>query len=137
MEKIKRVYYYFFYKIYKSIEYTSEMFGGKFWSDLKTGIVVMVLEFWIVISLFNYYNVFIDKNFHFSKSIYITVVILFSILTYFTIDHTEIWKEYNKEFDKLPKERNKKGSWVVFGIILIIIANFIFSLYLLYQMRRS
>ncbi len=35
MNKIEKAYYYFYYKIYKSIEYTSEKVGGAFGLILK------------------------------------------------------------------------------------------------------
>lgn len=127
---IKELYYYLYYKIYKAILYTSEPFG-EFMTDFKTSVVIIVLEIWFFASTFNYYNYITHTN-ALPKSIYISIVIFFSILNYIIFSHNDNWKKYYKEFDKLPKKINRKGSWIVFGIILIIIANLIFSFYLLY-----
>lgn len=135
--KIKRAYYYYFYKVYRFIEYTSEMFGGAFWTDFKTVVVMVALEIWFVVSFFNYYNVYLNNVKPLSKTSYIVVAIFFSILNYLIFTHTDKWKEYTKRFDELPKEINKKGSWIVFGITLFIICNLIFSFYLLFQIRKS
>ncbi|GAA5102629.1 hypothetical protein GCM10023210_43820 [Chryseobacterium ginsengisoli] len=59
---IKKAYYYLFYKIYKSIEYTSEEFGGAFWTDFKTGLVIGALEIWLLLSIGNYYSIITKKN---------------------------------------------------------------------------
>ncbi|MCJ7932441.1 MAG: hypothetical protein MUW56_02090 [Chryseobacterium sp.] len=96
---------------------------------------MIALEFWFTITLLNYYNIFVNRNIHFSKSVYISIALFFVILSYFSIDYEEIWKKYNKEFDQLPKSKNRIGSWIVFGIILFIIGNFVYSIYLMSQIN--
>jgi hypothetical protein len=132
MTKIKQAYYYFFYIIYKSIEYTSELAGGKFYTAFKTSVVMIALEFWFTITLLNYYNIFVDRNIHFPKVIYIAIALFFSILSYITIDHNDTWKKYNSEFSKLPNSsKNNIGKIMVWGIVLFIVINFIYSIYLM------
>ncbi|AYN00140.1 hypothetical protein [Chryseobacterium sp. 3008163] len=133
MEKIKRVYYYLFYKIYKSIIYTSEMLGGEFWSDFKAGIVLLTLELWIIGSFLNYYSIINNEKLNIDaiSPILLIFLIIFCILNYFSFVHTNIWKEYNREFDKLPKDINKKGGIIVWSIIAFIIINFFVSAFLL------
>ena len=64
MEKLKFYYLYFYYKIYNSIEYTSKLLGGAFLSEMKAGIVLIALEFWLVLSTYNYYTVITNNNLH-------------------------------------------------------------------------
>ncbi len=137
MKFIKKGYYYFFYKIYNSIEYTSELSGGKFLSTFKTSIVMIALEFWFAISILNYYNIFINRNLHFSKTVYIGIALILSLISYITIDYNDTWKRYKKEFDDLPDSKSKIGTVIVFGIIIFVIANFIYSLYLMSQIDWS
>ncbi|WP_129534841.1 hypothetical protein [Chryseobacterium sp. 3008163] len=60
------------------------------------------------------------------------IPLIFTIgFNYYTLDYLDIWKNYNQEFDQLPKKKNIIGSWIAFGIVLIIIMNFIFSFYCL------
>lgn len=133
MKKIKKAYYYFFYKIYKSIIYTSNLFGGEFWSDFKAGIAVGALEIWFLASILNYYSIInnIKLNISLTNPIILIPLILLFVLNYFTFIHTDVWKIYNKEFDGLSKEKNKRGSIIVWTIIAFIIINFLVSVYLL------
>lgn len=133
---IKKLYYYFFYKMYKAIQYTSYPFGN-FLLGFKASLLVIALEIWFSITILNYYNIFIDRNIHFSKSIYLGIVLFFSILSYITIDYSSTWKKYNQKFDQLPKKKNIIGSWIAVLIVLIIIMNFIFSFYLLFAQAKK
>jgi hypothetical protein len=133
MEKIKKAYYYFFYKIYKSIEYTSELVGGAFWTDFKAGLVILTLELWIVGTLLNYYSIINDKklNIEMISPILLISLIIFSIINYWAFMRTDMWKIYNKEFDKLSQKENQKGTTIVWIITICITVNFFVSVYLL------
>ncbi|UWX62173.1 hypothetical protein N0B40_07740 [Chryseobacterium oranimense] len=133
MEKIKKAYYYLFYKIYKSIEYTSELVGGAFWTDFKAGLVILTLELWIIGSFLNYYSIINDKklNIETISPILLISLIFFSIINYLAFMHTDIWKTYNKEFDKLSEKENQKGTTIVWVIAICITVNFFGSVYLL------
>lgn len=133
MEKIKKAYYSLFYKVYKSIEYTSEMVGGAFWTDFKTGLVILTLELWIVGSFLNYYSIIYDKklNREMISPILLTSLIIFSLINYFAFMRTDVWKTYNKEFDKLSEKENQKGTTIVWIIAICITVNFFGSAYLL------
>lgn len=133
---LKKAYYYFFYKMYKLISYTSEKSGGKFLTDFKTTLAIIALEIWFVASLLNYYNIFIDSTINFSKTTYISIAIFIAIFNYLFFTHKSAWENFNKEFEKLPAEKNRKGSWIFLLIILFVICNFIFSLFLIYQKNR-
>lgn len=139
MEKIKKYYHYFYYKIYRLIEYTSEQMGGKFLTDFKAGIVMIALEFWIALSIYNYYTVITKQNLHLSfKSplVYIPFIIII-LLKLRNFTNKNQWEEYHKSFDELPKKVNKKGSWIVFGISAFIILNLVFSFYLMMHIDWS
>ncbi|MCL9803988.1 hypothetical protein NAT51_00530 [Flavobacterium amniphilum] len=133
MKKLKFYYLYFYYKIYNSIEYTSKLLGGAFLSEMKAGIVLIALEFWLVLSTYNYYTVITNNNLHLSINkpiVFIPIFIIVSLKIYFFTD-TKKWKIYKKEFDNLSSNYNKKGTIIVTIISLLIIANLIFSFYLL------
>lgn len=133
MEKLKKAYYYFFYKIYKSIEYTSELVGGAFWTDFKTGLALIALELWFSCSILNYYAIITSTRFSSTTlySILLIPLIFFSLINYFAFIKTDLWKEYNKQFDKLPETENRKGTIIVCILIGFIIINFFCSLFLL------
>jgi len=137
MEKVKRAYYYFFYKIYKSIEYTSEIGGGKFWTDFKAGVVVSALEVWLILALINYYKIFINKFYDLNKIFFFSIGSTIIIINIIAFVFSDKWKEYNEEFDQLSKEKNIKGGLVVWTIIVFIILNLIFSFYLMSQIDWS
>jgi hypothetical protein len=134
MKKLKKAYYYFFYKIYKSIEYTSELLGGAFWTDFKAGLVIGALEIWFLISIGIYLLLITNKNIGeltLNQPIVFIPLIIILLLNYFSFIRTDKWKEYNKEFDQLPIERNKKGGIIVWCTIALIVINLFFSYYLL------
>lgn len=135
---IKKLYYYFFYKIYKSIQYTSAPFGD-FLNGFKAGVVMIVLQLWTVFSLINYYSVITGSKVELSVSkpiMYIPLIIILGF-NYYTLDYSNIWKSYNNKFDQLTKRKNIIGSWIVLSIVIIVIANFIFSFYCLDQRARK
>lgn len=133
---MKRAYYYFFYKIYKSIEYTSEAMGGKFWSKGKAGISVVVLELWLLFSILNYYDIINNSKQKLdltSPVIFIPLLIII-ILNYVIFDHYDsVWEKYKKEFDILSKRKNIIGGIIVWAVILLITVNFFVSTHYFYK----
>ncbi|AYZ10814.1 hypothetical protein EGY05_02140 [Chryseobacterium arthrosphaerae] len=135
---IKKNYYYFFYKIYKSVQYTSKPFGD-FLLKFRAGIIMIALQIFALASLGIYYSIITQAKMElsiFMAVIYIPLIIIIAF-NYYSLDYLDIWKEYNKEFDNLPRKKNVLGSWIVFGIVLIIIGNFIFSFYCLDKQARK
>ncbi|KPE48951.1 hypothetical protein [Chryseobacterium indologenes] len=130
---IKKLYYYFYYKIHKSIAVTSEVSGGKFGTLFKTSLVIIVLEIWLLASLLIYYKVYINPKADIvgTKIGWIIMVAILVLVDYAIFYSKNQWKKIIDEFDKLPNKKNKKGNWVTFTIVLIIIGNFIFSFYCL------
>lgn len=131
MEKMKRVYYYLFYKFYKM----SEAAPSRWWSDWKASLALIVLKIWFIVSILIYYKIFLNPNADIigSEISWIFLVIIISLIDYFTFHHRDQWKEIVAMFDQLPKKQNRIGSWIVLGVVLFVIANLIFSFYLYYQ----
>lgn len=126
---MKRAYYYLFYKFYKM----SEAAPSRWASDWKAGIAIIALEIILAFSLINYYNIFIDRFFELKRIYAIIGALIICAVNYFLFVHTDVWKDYVKEFDNLPKRTNFWGSFIVFGITLLVIANLIFSFYFMSQ----
>ncbi|MEO6175386.1 MAG: hypothetical protein ABIP27_09580 [Flavobacterium circumlabens] len=139
MKFIKKSYYYFFYKIYRSIEYTSKSFGGETLISSKAGLVMLALEAWVLFSFVAYYRIYTKTSMQLSISmpiVYIPLILLF-VFNYFTLDYKGKWKQYNTEFANYSKRKNRIGGWIVFGIILLVISNLIYALYLMSQIDWS
>lgn len=133
---IKKVYNYFFYKIYKSIEYTSGESDGKSLMNFKAGLVIIFLEILCIVSLLIYYNLYFNPTFNIigTEMQWIIMVISLVLIDYFIFHNDKSkWQELFIEFDKLPKKKNTLGSWAVFGIISFILINFVLAFYLYYQ----
>ena len=128
-----RLYYYYHYKIYSSIEYTSKLFGGAFLTDLKTAIVICVFEIWTVVSVFNYYTSFTGNILKLSidKPLVLIPVLIIVGSKYFLFLDKGKWLPYHREFKLWPSGKNKIGSFLVFIISIFIITNLIWSFYLL------
>jgi len=133
MKALKRYYYYLFYKFYKM----SEAAPSRWLSDWKAGIVIVVLEIWLFMGVVTYYNIFVDRCFHLEKNYATVTTLIIVIFNYFVFTHNDIWKDYVKEFDSLPREINRRGSWIVWLVVLFIIAFVIFAFYLKSQIDWS
>jgi len=130
MEKIKKAYYYLFYKLYKFWDHVSV---PKFWSDWKASFTIDVLEIWFYISIYSYVSIFLDRKISLSitePSGFIPYIIIFGFNIYF-FNSPSKWKPYFEEFEKWPKRRNLIGGIIVWSLIALIIINFIFSVNLM------
>lgn len=126
---IKKMYYYFFYKFYKHYENSSD----PWWSDWKAVLSIGALEIWFLGSILIYYSIITKTKLDITLTdpmILIPLILLF-LFNYFAFIYTDIWKQYNKEFDKMPEEKNKKGTIIVWIIVGFIILNFFGSAYYL------
>ncbi|KFF03861.1 hypothetical protein [Chryseobacterium luteum] len=136
MQKVKRAYYYLFYKLYKHYENSSE----PWWSDFKASASIGALEIWLILSILNYFLMITGETIGnlniWQPSVFIPFILLF-LLHYIAFIRTDIWKEYIKEFDQLSKEKNKKGGTITWLIIIFIIINTILSYYLLFQRAKQ
>lgn len=135
MKKIKQVYYYLFYKLYKYAEKSPTIFPY----DFIAGTYLEVLIVFIVLSLINYSDCFVRNfiDFGSGKSLVLLLVLFITIPNYFIFYHKDQWKDIVKEFDKLPKEKDKKYGIIVWSIIILIIGNMLFSFYLLFAQAKK
>ncbi len=134
MVSIKKAYDYLFYKIYKHFES-----GPSIWlSDWKASFSILVLEIWLCLSVLNYCSIIFKKAL-LSDTILticsVSLVFLLAVIKYFTFEHQDRWKKVVKDFDDLPKNKNRIGSYVTLAVILIIIVNLIFSFFLLSKVK--
>jgi hypothetical protein len=128
MNTIEMYYYYLFYKIYSLMEFfKSNGIGNKF----RSIILISFLEMWLVFGLYNYWDLITNQH---------SIITLFSIrsvpfififiLKWVAFIRNDTWKDYKKEFDDWPKEKNSKGSTIVIFITVLIVLNSIISTYL-------
>lgn len=103
MTVLKRAYYYLFYKFYKM----SEAAPSRWLSDWKAVICIIALEIWTMLFLVVYYvtitKTYIDLNL--KMPIVFIPLLIVSLINYFAFIHTSVWKQYLKEFDRLPKNK--------------------------------
>lgn len=128
MDKIKVLYFYLFYKLYK-IGKTSSSYNFLS-ADYIAYIYMGFLEILLFVSCLNYYTFFTGK----SVKINIYVVLLLLISAYLNnraLYKRKRWKKYVNEFDLLPKKQNIIGGIYVFIFIVLIIVNLCFSFYLM------
>jgi hypothetical protein len=125
---LKEMYYYLFYKLYKFNEAVDSTFSNK----MKAEIMIVALEIWLLFTLFNYGDFLFHEH---NKLAFFSFKILFPLsailaIKWFAFIRDNTWKHYIEEFDNWPKDKNKRGTWIVTGLVIFIIANFIFSHYI-------
>lgn len=130
---MKRAYYYLFYKIYRFWYNIS----GDAWSDFKALLSIGVLQAFTFLSLYIWWAISTKSILSFSKYWIVTIAVSIGFINYYIFFNKNIWMKYNKEFDTLPKQKNKLGGWLVFGLVVIIISGLIFSFYALSQIDWS
>lgn len=131
---IKRKYYYLFYKLYKFGEASPSTFS----SDFTAGAVICILEISILASLLFYATPFLGRgNLKFISFPVLTPLVLIFVVNYFAFIHNTVWKKYVKEFDRLPPKKNAEGTWIVVGVIVLIIVNLAFSGHIMSQIPIS
>lgn len=127
---MKRAYYYLFYKLYKF----SKAAPSNFLSDWKAELIVDLMLLSLFSSLIPYYRVFVNPKSRVGEgNLLFYILIIISVSNYFIFHNNNQWKKIVNEFDKLSSRRNKTGSWIVLGVIVLFIANFILSFYLYYN----
>lgn len=125
---IGKAYQYMYYRLYKHFS------KGVVWmTEWKASLAMDVLEAWLFFSLLNYYSLY--TNYHGEVSIKMPIIwipFLGILLTnYLIFHHQNRWEDIIHEFDKMDSKKNKIGGWIALGIILFLLANLVFSFYLL------
>ena len=123
---IKKWYYYLFYKLYKFWEFIS---SPRVWSDAKAVLTLSVLELFIIYSLIIYYRLLINKDSDFGEGV---IPIFLSILfiatpNFYIFIYGDKWKAIIVEFDKWSEEEHKRGSRIVWSVIILVILNLIIA----------
>ncbi|ATL75940.1 hypothetical protein IQ37_12740 [Chryseobacterium piperi] len=118
---LKKAYYYLFYKLYKFWEYISI---PRFWSDVKASLSIDLLILFTIASIFFYF----DLSFG-SKTKFLICLILMLFVSNYLFLRNSNWKDYINHFEKLSKTQNNKGTIIVCTIIILILINFIYSIY--------
>lgn len=127
---MKKAYYYLFYKLYKF----SEAAPSRWLSDWKAGLTIDILILFVFSSLINYYKFFFNPQSQLGEgNLLLVSIVIISISNYFIFQYQNKWKKFVREFDKLPKQKDKIGSWAIFCFVIILVSNFILSFYLYYQ----
>lgn len=131
---IKQLYGYFFYSLYKICIKIDKAFGasGPFPTETKALICMFVVEVWLVFAISLYFGYFFNFHPHivFFSFIGLAPFIILLVMKWFIFEKNDRWKNYVIEFDSWPSQKRQKSSWIVDAIIIFIIFNFFYSLYL-------
>lgn len=125
--KIKQAYYYFFYRLYLSME-IPPFAGG---SDWKAALLMAILEIWVFFSGFMYYQVFFNKNAMLAANTPL-LLIFTAIVTnskYLAFFYNNAWMHYFERFENWSSEKNKKGGRIVLIVTAVIIINFALAIF--------
>ena len=124
MNKIKDIYFYLFYKLYK----LSEAAPSRWLSEWKANLALDIIVFFLIISFLNYYNVLIDSTLNFEDSpLFLIFGLSISLLNLYIFSYKGKWKIIVKKYDNQSVEENNKGSIFIIILVIMIIANLIFS----------
>lgn len=125
---LKKSYYYFYYKLYKSTN-PSSLLPRQF----RAILYLDVLFIFAGLSLVYLYGTFFNPNFNLGNGKWLIVlyIAIICIPNYLIFEHNDQWKEIVDTFDKLPKKTNQIGGFITWSIVVIIILNLIFSIYLM------
>jgi uncharacterized membrane protein len=117
-----RAYNYFFYKLYRFFE-TSNY--SRWWSEWKAYASMLALSLWLYSAIETCYHYFFNIPVKSSNSPIDLLTAIFLLIVgvsnWMLFEYQDKWKGIVKEFDKLPKQKNKVGSIIVWVIILSII----------------
>ncbi|KIA92748.1 hypothetical protein OC25_15240 [Pedobacter kyungheensis] len=121
MMKIKKAYYYLFYKFYKFGEWSPSVLP----SDFTATFAIACLEILLLISLKFYYIEFFDRNDTFVFSSLQTLIPLSGvvIVNYYAFLNNKSWKTYVQKFDKWPEHKNLIGTWAVILFVAFVFGN--------------
>jgi len=136
IQKIKKAYQYLFYKLYISLEAYS---SPRFWSEWKAASLLVLIIYSIFYSLILYYEIFIDRNSSYGNNFYLIIgfAIFISVINYYIFLSRDRWKQIVDDYNKLPKIKNRIGTFLCLLFFLGCIANFIYAFYLFSQVDWS
>ena len=127
--KATEMYYYVFYKYYKLFC----NLNPKQWTpDMCAVLVLMNLDACVLFSIGFYYDILSHTrgNLTFLSLKVLIPFIIIVFVQWLAFWRDDNWKKYIYKFDKWPKDKDIRGTWVVIGISILLIANFFVALYL-------
>lgn len=126
MTKLRRFYRYLIYRIYHINNNDP---------DLKVlGILTFIHTSHIFTCMFLALWLFSIDLFNFEKIELFIISILFFALHYYLFYKPQKWEEYFKEFENEAKEERLKGSFLVWGYMIVsLIMPFVIGIYLAYR----
>jgi Na+-driven multidrug efflux pump len=135
MEKFKRAYYLFFYKLYQFFNSLSS--DG--WGDWKAGLVLQTLQYFILFIIILQIEIFTKNPMpNIDPKIWaIPLGIIIASLNYYIFIYKGKWKLHEKEFKNYSKQKNRIANLIIFSIILVIFLLLILSYYQLSQINWS
>jgi hypothetical protein len=135
MESIKRAYYYFYYRIYKTF---TKNYNPLLSVGFRTDIVVMAVKIWFLGVVDTYLCILFNQD---ATDISITspkVIIALALVigsTLYFLTFSNKWKPYFEEFEKLPKRKNFIGGIIVWSIVIFIFINVFISVELMKKLN--
>jgi hypothetical protein len=102
-------------------------------SGFYAEVIIMSMEFFLLLSLFIFYNVFINRyaTLELVSGKVIIPGLAISLINRYIFYREEICKSYVEEFDHWPVEKNRKGTIIVIVSVAIVASMLIFSFYLM------
>jgi len=129
----KESYYYLFYKLYKFGEWSPSVFP----SDWTATLAIGLLEIFSLSSLKFYYIEYVNQSSELTPIQVITAIILVFVINTIAFLINDKWKHYIKEFDKLPRNKNIIGTWVVIIVVAFILVNTAISFSMMGQIAAA
>jgi len=120
------MYYYIFYKYYK----LCKALKPKIWTPYMIAVLIMMnLIMFLIVPIQFYYDIFSDTRgiIPFLSFKVIAVLIFIFLIQWLAFWHNDSWKQYVERFDQWPPNKNERGGWIVAGVTILLLANFIIA----------
>ncbi len=129
--KLKRAYYYFYYKLYKFAILISDDALNE-WKPLTS---ILVLQVLLLIEIIVWYSVITKRIFviNYPLITFLPIVAALGIKNYLFFLNKNKWKNYIDGFEKYDKKKKYLGGIIVLFIVAGIIASVILAFYYLSQ----
>lgn len=131
---MKKSYEYFYYRLYKHFEK-----GGVWMTEWKASLAMDVFTYFIIASVMIYYKIFYNRGFHLSERNYdvLGMVLIVAGFNYFVFHHKNNWRQIVQHYEQLDKNKQRIRGWIVFSVVILILANLLFSFYLMSKIDWS
>ena len=126
---LNKAYYLLYYKLYRFFESIDNYNMGLY--DLKAGVVIESIQIFIVLTIgiqievITTYSVLSKVD----LSLWILLPIALAFINYYSFNHKERWKKFEKEFKTYSKPKTTLINYVVLLFCILILGFLVFSLY--------